>query len=350
MKTVLWWGRGDRDYSRNRILRGAFADLGWRVEFFHPASSRLGRVESYFRRLKRPDLIWVPCFRHTDIPSAGHWATKWRVPLIIDPLISAYEKDVWERDRFTPVSFRGKRRKAWEIRLFSKADGIIADTPAHLSYFEKELRVSHERISIIYVGAEEALFHPAEPIPSEDPFEMLFYGSFLPLQGADVIVEAARRTRGLKMRWTLLGEGDLKDKMRGSAAGLDNIRFEPWIDYDRLSHRMARANILLGVFGTTPKADLVIPNKVYQAMAAGRPLITRRAKAYETTIADADAIGWVPAGNPEALASIAEKWFRNPSELSVRGLETRKLYDRYFNRQRIAQMLDSAVSKALASR
>ena len=347
MKTVLWWGRADRDYSRNRILLGAFVDLGWCVEYFHPASSRLGRVESYFRRLKRPDLIWVPCFRHTDIPSAAHWALKWRVPLVIDPLISAYEKDVWERNRFSPALFRGKRRKAWEIRLFSKADRVIADTPAHLSYFEKELGVSSERISIIYVGAEEAVFQPAPPIPSGDPFEIFFYGSFLPLQGADVIVEAARRTQGLNMLWTLLGEGRLKDKMRRSAVGLDNIRFEPWIDYDRLPHRMARANILLGVFGTTPKADLVIPNKVYQAMAVGRPLITRRAKAYETTIADADAIGWVPAGNPEALALITKKWFRDPSELSMRGHETRKLYDRFFNRQRIVHMLDTAVRKAL---
>ena len=99
MKTVLWWGRSDRNYSRNRIIGKAFSELGWAIDYFHPKSSRLGRFESYFRKLRQPDLIWVPCFRHTDISSAAHRAVKWKVPLIIDPLISAYEKDVFEKNK-----------------------------------------------------------------------------------------------------------------------------------------------------------------------------------------------------------------------------------------------------------
>ncbi len=35
-KTVLWWGRFDPDYSRNRILRQAYTALGWRIVDFHP--------------------------------------------------------------------------------------------------------------------------------------------------------------------------------------------------------------------------------------------------------------------------------------------------------------------------
>jgi glycosyltransferase involved in cell wall biosynthesis len=347
MKTALWWGRTDRTYSRNRILLTAFSDLGWCVEYFHPASSRLGLVESYVRRLRRPDLIWVPCFRHTDISSAAHWARKWDVPMIIDPLISAYEKDVWERTRFPQESLRGRRRRNWEARLFSSADRVIADTPAHLLYFEKEFNLTREYFSIIYVGAEDAVFRPMPVMTAEDRFEILFYGSFLPLQGADVIIEAAQMTRKEDIRWTLLGAGDLKDDIRRRAEGFRNIRFEPWIAYDQLPYRMAKADILLGVFGTTPKADLVIPNKVYQAMAVGRPIITRRATAYAATIAETDVIGWVPAGDPEALALIVKKWFRKPLALATRGHETRRLYERFFSKRRIAGMLKSALEMAL---
>jgi len=347
MKSALWWGRADRNYSRNRILLAAFAALGWCLEFFHPTSSRLGLVESFFHRLKRPDLIWVPCFRHTDISSARYWARRWKVPLVIDPLISAYEKDVWERKRFSAASLRGARRKKWETRLFSAADRVVADTPAHRSYFENEFNLTEENLSIIYVGAEESVFQPMPAMPAENRFEILFYGSFLPLQGADVIIEAARMTRDENILWTLLGAGGRKDDIRRLADGLSNIRFEPWIAYDRLPYRMAKANLLLGVFGTTPKADFVIPNKVYQAMAVGRPIITRRATAYASTIAHTDAIGWVPAGDPEALALIVKKWFREPSELAARGNEARKLYDRYFSNQRIVEMLDTALRKTL---
>ena len=347
MKTVLWWGRSDRNYSRNRILREAFAELGWAIDYFHPKSSRLGRFESYFRKLRHPELIWVPCFRHTDISSAAHWAVKWKVPLIIDPLISAYEKDVFERNKYAPDSVGGERRKRWETRLFSTADGVIADTPAHAAFYEKELNVHPERLSILYVGVEEPVFQPVPQQPLNACFEILFYGSFLQLQGVEVIIEAARMTRDMAILWTLLGEGALKNESMRQAAGLDNVRFEPWIDYDRLPQRIARANVVLGIFGTTPKADWVIPNKVFQTMAVGRPLITRHAAAYKSSIESSDVIGWVPAGSPEALAMIAKKWFRDPFELSNRGHETRKLYDRFFSRDRIVQMLDAAIKKAM---
>jgi hypothetical protein len=88
MPNVLWWGRSDPEYSRNRIVRDLFAELDWEINFFHPFASQTGVIEALFHRLTRPNLIWIPCFRHRDIGSAAVWAQKWRVPLIIDPLIS----------------------------------------------------------------------------------------------------------------------------------------------------------------------------------------------------------------------------------------------------------------------
>jgi glycosyltransferase involved in cell wall biosynthesis len=152
--------------------------------------------------------------------------------------------------------------------------------------------------------------------------------------------------RDTAIRWTLLGEGPLRKESMRHAAGFGNVRFEPWIDYDRLPQRIARANVVLGIFGTTRKADWVIPNKVFQTRAVGRPLITRRAVAYKSSIESSDVIGWVPAGKPEALAMIAKKWFTDPFKLSDRGHETRKLYDRFFSRDRIVKMLDAALKKA----
>ena len=63
MPSVLWWGRSDRNYSRNRLLGSLFKELGWSVDYFHPRSSRTGLLESYVARPRRPDLIWTPCFR-----------------------------------------------------------------------------------------------------------------------------------------------------------------------------------------------------------------------------------------------------------------------------------------------
>lgn len=347
MLTALWWGRSDPDYSRNRILLKLFSDLDWRVNFFHPAVSQAGIVEAWLLHFKKPDLIWVPCFRQKDISSAAFWAKRWNVPLVIDPLISAYEKDVFEKEKWHPDSRKSSRRRSWEAALFSKADVVVADTPAHAMYYKTVLDVNPNRLCVLYVGAEAGLFssRPA-PVP-QDPFEVLFFGSFLPLQGADVIVKAAHKTSDYNINWVLLGEGDLKSSIQKKSKRIANIFFEPWIDYDKLPDRLARAHVLLGIFGTTLKSELVIPNKMFQSMAIGRPVITRRAKAYQGTLEGSDVIGWIDGGDSSALANLVQKWLKEPTKLDARGKETRKLFDSFFSEDKMTEMLENVLSKAL---
>ncbi len=344
MPAVLWWGRFDPGYSRNRIVMQLFADLGWQVRRFSPAASFLGGVEAGLRRLLRPDLVWVPAFRHTDIASASRWARRWAGPLVIDPLISAYQKQVFEREKFKPGSRTAEHRRAWESALFSRADRVVADTPAHGRYFVEQLGVSESRVSTLYVGAETELFFPRPAPAPKPPFEVLFYGSFLELQGPEVIAEAAAMTRDPEISWVLMGKGRAKEALQ-KRYRQPNLVFEPWVDYRVLPRRLARAHILLGVFGSTPKAQLVIPNKLFQATAMGKPVITRRAEAYEAALAGSDAIGWVSAGNPGALASMVRSWLQAPDQLAGRGAGSREWFDRYFGPGRLKAQLEALLGE-----
>lgn len=306
MPTVLWWGRFDPNYSRNRILRTLLGELGWTLQNFHPRFSSLGDWEARLRRLPRPDLVWVPCFRQRDLAAAGRWARSHGIPLLFDPLISAYDKQVDERGKLDAGSPRAQRLLAWERKLFRRADRIIADTPAHADYFADILGADREKLSVVYVGAEESLFSP-RPMPvrqSGETLEVLFYGSFIPLQGPGTVIEAARRYKGPPVKWTLVGNGPLRQACEDQAAGLGNVAFENWVPYEKLPARIQQADILLGVFGTTPKAGRVIPNKVFQSLACGRPVVTRSAEAYPDDLVAREHSGlvWVPAGDAQGLA------------------------------------------------
>jgi len=352
MPSVLWWGRSDRDYSRNRVVLALLSELNYQIHYFHPRSSYTGFMEAHFSNLKKPDVIWVPCFRQRDIESASRWAKKWNIPLIVDPLISAYEKEVFERNKWSPDSHKAEKRRHWEAGLFSLADVVVADTPAHAEFFTGTLGVAPGKLSVLYVGAENDFFQPAplEKTPASGPCEILFYGSFLQLQGVDTIVRAAGISRDTDARWVLLGDGDLKPEMEKAAEGITNIAFEPWIPYARLPERIAKADILLGIFGTTKKADLVIPNKMFQAMAAGKPVITRYAEAYPSEMRASDVIGWVPCGDHVSLAEKVREWIREPEKLAVRGKKTREIFDRFFNNENMKGMLSMILSKALGGR
>lgn len=341
--TLLWWGRSDADYSRNRILLQVLADLGWKVEFFRPWFSRFGDVEAALSGRKRPDLVWVPCFRQRDVAAAARYCKRMAVPLVADPLISAYDKQVFERRKFSACSRRGRRLLAQESQLLSRADYVLADTEAHAVFFRDVLKVAGDRIAVVPVAAEETLFRPGERSEKlhGEPLEVLFFGSFIPLQGPQVIVDAARCYQGPPLSWCLLGDGPLLAECQERAAGLANVAFEKWIPYSQLPARIARADILLGIFGSTLKAARVVPNKVYQAAACGRPVVTLRSGAYPAELLSREDSGfrWVPAGDAAALAAAVAALASDRGKLALYGVAARDSYEKYLSMAQVRRQL-----------
>lgn len=348
MSTVLWWGRFDPEYSRNRILRKLLVELGREVQDFQPVLSASGDLEANLRRIPRPELIWVPCFRQRDLAAAHRWAKRHKVPLIFDPLISAYDKQVYERGKLHAGSLRARRLLDRERALFQQADRVLADTPAHADYFAEMLGVTRKRLAVVYVGAEESLFQlkTVAGDHANEPLEVLFFGSFIPLQGPQVIIEAARLYQGPPVRWTLLGQGPLRKQCEENARGLANVGFEDWLPYKELPARIRRADILLGIFGTTPKAGRVIPNKVYQSLACGRPVVTRLSVAYPEPLTRAENSGlvWTMAGDADSLASQVAQLAAAPDKLRALGATAAETSRHYFSepvlRSQLSALLD----------
>jgi len=353
-RVVLWWGRFDPDYSRNRVLRRLFAELDWTVVDFHPVWSPLADIEAGLRRLARPSLVWVPCFRQRDIAAAHRWSRRHGVPLIVDPLISAYDKQVFERHKFAEGSRRAEGLRAWESGLLKHADRVVIDTPAHGDFLVEAFGIARDRIDVVHVGAEEGAFIAAPPptrVPGE-PREAMFFGSFIGLQGPQVIVQAARRYQGPPIRWVLLGEGPLRPGCERQTRDLDNVVFAN----TRISAnpgRIHEADILLGVFGASAKAGRVIPNKVFQALASGRPVVTRGGTAYPEALRTGrgeSGLVFVPPEDPAALAAAVGDLAADPARLAQLSKAARATYDSYFASAAIREQLRAVLDATLAGR
>lgn len=342
-KTILWWGRFDPNYSRNRIIRQHLKKLNFILIDFKPLISKFGYEEAILKNLTKTDLVWVPCFRHRDILSAKKWCEKKGIKLIIDPLISAWDKEVNEKDRKISNK-KSNLLKTRESILFNKADIILADTKLHVNLFSNILNIKKSKIFILYVGAEDTLFKPSSSkkiTNKNNIFEILFYGSFISLQGTQTIIKAAKLcSNHTNIRWTLLGSGPDLDKCKKLAETYSNIFFEKDIEYSNLASRINKADLLLGIFGNSNKAENVIPNKVFQSLACGKTIITRKSNAYPKGILKKDnGIIFVEPNNPIALYEAVLKIFKNKNSLQKSNDQARNIYETYFSEKIIGRQL-----------
>ena len=105
------------------------------------------------------------------------------------------------------------------------------------------------------------------------------------------------------------------------------------MEYERLPAELHRAGCALGIFGTSDKAMRVIPNKAFQALACGTPLLTADTPAARELLVHDESALLVPPGEPEAVAA-ALRTLRADPELAQRlGRGGRATYEAHASEQ-----------------
>ncbi|HOX28681.1 MAG TPA: glycosyltransferase, partial [bacterium] len=171
------------------------------------------------------------------------------------------------------------------------------------------------KFSRVLVGADDTVYTRSEEPPAAAGFKVLFFGSFLPLHGADVIIKAAKILENeADIEFILVGEGDTHDEAvkLSCELGARNVRFSPATTFSGIAKHIAACHVCLGIFGTTEKAARVIPNKAYQALACGRALLTADTPAIREVLTDRENVLLCRAGDPESLAESILELKRDP--------------------------------------
>ncbi len=316
---IVFFGGYDPGYPRNSILSKGLERLGVPV-----AGCIAGKRRKIFARYpilaarwllsrRGGDILFVPEFRHKDVPLAWALARLSGGRVVFDPLVSRYETRVMDRGDVldgSPQSGHNRNIDRISMRL---PDLLLADTAAHARFYSREFGVDMGRIRVLHIGFDDDHFHQSPPRGADGIFRVLFYGSYLPLHGVDTIVGAAEILAGTPVSFTLVGGGQTFSdaKQRSARSGSRNTRFVDYVTPGELEPMIAGSDIVLGVFGKTEKTQMVIPNKVFQAMAVGRAVISCESPAIRELFTDRENIITVPAGDPAGLAQAVESLRRD---------------------------------------
>jgi glycosyltransferase involved in cell wall biosynthesis len=318
---VVYFGTYERRYPRNAqvisCLRRAGVEVGERHEPVWEGREqkwsaglevvpRLALAE--MRLLLRPgrggNAVVVGYPGHVDLPAARRAARG--APVVFNPLVSLVDTLVGDRARFRPGSLPARALTAIDRRALRSADLVVADTQANADYFAALAGLPAHHVTVCLVGAEERVFTPGWA--PEEPFTALFIGKLIPLHGVATILEAARIAPELRLR--VVGSGQLDGLLE---ARPPNVEWTRWIEYEQLPGALHRAGCALGIFGASDKARRVIPNKAFQALACGVPLVTADTPAARELLADGESALLVPPGDPAALADALRRLAGEPA-------------------------------------
>ena len=230
-----------------------------------------------------------------------------RKPVIFDAFLSTYDTLCFDRARFGPHSIRGELAFWLDKQSCQAADHCLLDTRMHKRYFVNRFGIADSKISAFYVGHDAEQFYPRPEAASSDSFTVLYYGSFLPLQGISYIVQAAKLLEAEQdIEFRIIGGGMMYPHVRRLADKLrvQRLTFAPAVPYCELPTAIAGASVCLGgPFGSTAKAHRVIATKTFQFLAMAKPTIVGDTRANHELFAHGDDVWMCEIAAAQALAS-----------------------------------------------
>lgn len=302
----------------------------------------------------RSDVLILGYNGYFDVVTGKILSRLKRAPLVFTPVFPLYETLVEDRKYMNRKSLRSKMIHKLDELGTRLADAVIIETQTYLEHYHEEFHVPREKLFRIPLGADEQTFfpRPGDKDPT-GPFKVLFYGKFIPLQGIATIVRAAKILESdPSLGFEIIGSGQLSREIHGLAENLQikNIDFIDWVDYSDLPRRIAAADVCLGIFGDTPKANRGIPIKVYEALAMKKPVITGNSSAAREVFIDGVNGLLPPMADPKALAEAVLRLKNDKKLLRTVAEGGHKLYHEMFSSARLAENLKTLLDTLLKNR
>jgi glycosyltransferase involved in cell wall biosynthesis len=343
------------DYTRTTTLVGALQRIPG-ISLLEARNRSVGPwryLETLVKLLRirikhRPD-IFILGFRGMEL----FWPVRLLAAgrsLIYDHMMSPYDSLVNETEKLQKDSLTARLLLLYEKTALRAADIVLTDTRLHKEYFEDLYGLPPEKVYVVPIGADEMFLARARETLSagtKDSLDVLFYGSFLPLHGIDVILKAAFLLKNEPVHFLLIG-GNRQDLSRFQSEmqsmALTNLEHREWVRYEDLPDVIEQADLCLGgPFGNTGQARRVVTGKTAQCLSMGRATVVGAIDC-DFGFADRENCLLVEQGKADRLAEAIQWALDNRRELPRIGQAGRRLFQARFSSDVIADALSRILS------
>ena len=241
-----------------------------------------------------------------------------------------------------------KSARALESFLYRRADHIVVNSPAYREILIGDKGVPQDKISLVPNGVDPEMFDPeldgrgmrAELGVAPDDFLVTYAGAMGPANDLGVVLEAARLLGGRPgIKLLLAGSGKDRPALEAKAArlGLENLIFAGPYPKSFMPRVLAASDACLAILKDIPMFRTTYPNKVFDYLAAGRPVVLAIDGVIREVVDRAGAGVFVPPGDAQALAAAIEELATDPAKAREMGRRGRALVLKHFDRRNQAK-------------
>lgn len=317
---------------------------------FAKAATRVGKT------LPRPDVIFAT---HTPL-TVGFTGINLRkhfnVPFVFEV------RDLWPEAMVNinaiknPLVIALLRR--WSCKIYYAADAISAASPGMKEGILK-YGIPDEKVTVITQGCDLDLFSPTrkcvgvrDRLGLGDRFAAIYFGAMGLANGLDYVVEAGSilKQRGRKdIVIVLHGAGSKRQELERmvESRDLDIVVFsDPVPAKEDLAEIVAACNACMTIYRAS-KEHSWSPNKMFDALSAGKPILINVPGWLGSTIQDNKCGFETDPQNPASLADRLEQLADNRDLTEELGRNSRRLAATRFSRTMMGDRLESVLSSAI---
>jgi len=336
------------------ILR-PFTYSAWHRSFLHRIFSFISFMVSSFicgLKVKDVDLVWGTS------PPIFQGGTAWLLARLKRARFLFEVRDLWPAFAVAVGVLRNPLlilpAKWFERFLYRSADQVVVNSPGFIEYVKND---GARRVALVPNGADAEMFHSVgsgigfrQEHHLEGAYIVLYAGAHGMSNDLSVVLQAARLLKNQpEIAIVLLGDGKEKNSLlvQASEMCLTNVHFLPSIPKNRMPEALAAADSCLAILKSIPLYKTVYPNKVFDYMAAGRPVLLAIDGVIRKVVEDAQAGIFVHPGDPAALADAIHSLAADRQKGHALGNNGRHYIEVHFNRLNLAEKMERVLAETL---
>ena len=301
---------------------------------------------SIWRAVRVPEVDLVLGTTPPIFQALGAWcvARLRRKPLLLEV------RDLWPEFAVdmgvlkNPLLIAASRRLA--KFLYNGAAKVVVNSPAYADHLA-ELGVAREKLIVVPNGVDPAMFEPDHDGADwrrrhglGDERLVVYAGALGLANDLETMLRAAERCRGIEgLCFVFVGDGMQRPVLERFAEerGLTNVRFTGACPKREMGQVLAASDICVATLQDIPMFRMPYPNKVFDYMAAGRPIVLGIDGVIRDVVEQADCGIFVRPGDDAALAEAVRRLHAEPEAARAMGRRGREHVVRHFHRDEQAQ-------------